>query len=216
MRTSWFLLIFALIFNNCLAQDEDPNVVFEKRLLQWIEAANAVEDNQNQTNIAQLDDAFRDLRTFARQYPDSKYADDADLIRYKSTEVSSDKWDEFLTKYSSGKSEDFTKEQLGKLKGNLVSLAYECSVPYELIPIYTQGQVCWLSENFVEAEKRFSEFLQKIELHYPELKNLSPDPYIKLLMVYKQLNKRKEYDKIKEKVFILFPAKREFAENLWP
>jgi len=53
-------------------------------------------------------------------------------------------------------------------------------------------------------------------LHYPELKNLSPDPYIKLLMVYKQLNKRKEYDKIKEKVFILFPAKREFAENLWP
>jgi hypothetical protein len=216
MGIFWVLFITVLAFTNCLAQDEDPNVVFEKRLLQWIEAANVVEDNQNQTNIAQLDNAFRDLRTFARQYPDSKYADDADLIRYKSTEVSSDKWDEFLTKYSSGKIEDFTKEQLGKLKGNLVSFTYECSVPYELIPIYSQGQACWLSGNFVEAEKRFSEFLQKIEVYYPELKNLSPDPYIKLLMVYKQLNKRKEYDKIKEKVFILFPAKREFAENLWP
>ena len=216
MKMSWCLLMFALIFNNCLAQDEDPNVVFEQRLLQWIGAANAVEDDQNQTNIVKLDDTFRDLRTFARQYPDSKYADDADLIRYKSTEVSSDKWDEFLTKYSSGKIEDFTREQLGKLKGNLVSFAYECSVPYELIPIYAKGQVCWLSEDFVEAEKRFSEFLQKIEVYYPDLKSLSPDPYIKLLMVYKQLNKRKEYDKIKEKLFILFPAKREFAENLWP
>jgi len=216
MRMLWFVFISVLTFNNCLAQEENPNAIFEERLKEWIEAANVVEENQNQTNIARLDDAFRDLRVFARQYPDNKYADDAEFIRYKSTEVTSDKWEEFLAKYPSGKTEEFTKEQLKNLKGNLTPFAYECYIPYELLPLYSRGQLAWLADDFQEAEKNLAEFLQKIEIYYSDLKGLSAEPYIRLLMTYKSLNKRKEYDKVKEKVFILFPTKREFSENLWP
>ena len=216
MRTLWLVFIVALVFNTSSAQDEDPNAVFEERLQEWIEAANIVEDDQSQTNIARLDDAFRDLRIFTRQFPENKYADDAEFIRYKSTEVMADKWEDFLARYPSGKTENFTREQLGKLKGTLAPFAYECYIPYELLPLYSRGQLAWLSDDFQEAEKNLAEFLQKIEIHYSDLKGLSPEPYIKLLMTYKSLDKRKEYDKIKEKVFILFPAKREFAENLWP
>jgi hypothetical protein len=216
MKLLFLIFIFAIIFNNCPAQEEDPNVIFEERLREWVEAANIVDDNQDQTNIARLNDAFRDLRIFTRQHPENKYADDAEFIRYKSTEVTPDKWDEFLAKYPSGKTEDFTREQLAMLKGMLAGFAFECLIPYELLPLYTRGQLAWLSDDFQEAEKNLADFLQKIEIHYPDLTELSPEPYIKLLMTYKSLDKRKEYDKIKEKVFILFPAKREFAENLWP
>ena len=216
MRMFWFVFAAALIFTNCLAQDEDPDAIFEARLEEWVQAANAVEENQNQTNMGRLDNAFRDLRVFARQYPDSKYADDAEFIRYKSTEVTPDKWDEFLASYPSGKTENFTREHMKDLKGNLTPFAYESYIPYELLPLYSRGQLAWLEDNYEEAEKSLAEFLQKIDVYYPDLKDLSPEPYIRLLMTYKKLDKRKEYDKIKEKVFVLFPAKREFAENLWP
>ncbi len=216
MKASWLALIAVVIFTNCFAQEENPDSIFETRLNEWIVAANTVEESQNQTDIARLDNAFRDLRVFSRQYPDNKYSDDAEFIRYKSTEVTPDKWEEFLAKYPTGKTEDFTREQLAKLKGSLASFSYECFIPYELLPLYSRGQLAWLSDDFVEAEKNLAEFLQKIEVYYSDLKAFSPEPYIKLLKTYKSLNKRKEYDKIKEKVFVLFPAKREFAENLWP
>lgn len=216
MAMLWSVLMLVLVFTNCSAQDEDPDIIFEKRLQEWVEAANAVEDDQGQANMARLNDAFRDLRVFSRQYPENKYTDDADFIRYKSTEVTPDKWDEFLAKYPKGRTEDFTKEQLAKLKGNLKPFALECYIPYELLPIYTKGLLAWLEDDFLEAEKNLADFLQKIEIHYPDLKGFSDEPYVKLLMTYKKLDKRNEYDKIKQKVFILFPTRREFAENLWP
>lgn len=216
MKVLFLVFITAMLFNNCPAQEEDPNTIFEERLKEWVKAANAAEDNLDQANISRLNDAFRELRTFSRQYTGNKYTDDAEFIRYKSTEVAPEKWDEFFAKYPSGKTEDFTREQLSKLKGSLTPFAYECCIPYELLPLYSRGQLAWLEDNFEEAEKHLADFMQKIELHYPDLKGLSPEPYVKLLMTYKSLDKRKEYDKIKEKVFILFPAKREFAENLWP
>lgn len=216
MRFFAYLFIITFMFSNCLAEEANDETVFKEKLVQWVDAANVVAEEENTENVKKLDDAFIDLRRFSREHPDSQYADDAEFIRYKGTEVPPEQWEKFAAKYYDGKIEDFTKEQLRRLKGNFSAFAYECYIPYGLLPLYVKGQNAWLGLDYKEAERYLSEFLQKLDFYSSDLKRALQEPYFNLLTIYKSLNKRKEYDKIKEKARKLFPEKADFLERHWP
>jgi len=210
------IVVGVFILSNCLAQEASDEAVFKERLVQWVNTVNAAGQDRSPENIEKADEALRNLRKFAREYPDSKYADDVEFIRYNSTEEPVEAWEEFAAKYPDGKLEDLTKGELRKLGGNFSSFAYECYIPYELMPVYVKGKKAWLGSDYAEAEKDLSDFVMKVDMYYADLRQtILEQPYLTLMSIYKSRNKRSEFHKVKDKFIRLFPDKKELAQRQW-
>ena len=211
-----FFIIF-FVSSHCLAQEANDEAVFKEKLLQWVNSVNAFQAQDTPENGEKMNGALRALRKFTLDFPNSRFADDAEFIRYNSTEVSFETWERFATKYPNAKIEDFTKQELRKLTGFFASFGDDCNVPYEFMSLYVREREAWSSEDYREAEMRLSEFIQKIDFYYPQLKVvLLRGPYLRLMEIYKGKNQKNEYNRMKEKFIGLFPAEKAQAENIWP
>jgi hypothetical protein len=216
MKWVAFFIIFVLGFSSCPAQEASDEAIFKERLQKWVEAVNTLVDEESDLNMAKVDDTLREIRKFAREYPQSKYADDAEFVRHNSIESDVETWEQFAAKYPEVNTEEFTREELRKLKGKFSAYSYECLIPYELMPLYMRGKLAWIVADYKEVEKYWSDFALKIEFGYSDFKkDILPDIYYNLMNVYKALGKRKEYDKVKDKYVALCPDKRAFAERHW-
>ena len=210
------LLLCVFLGSSLQAQGADDEAVFKERLTAWVSAVKSMEQDKSEESVQKVDGAFKELQKFSREYPGSRYADDAEFIRYNGTEVPLEQWEEFVAKYPEGRLEDLTREQLRGLTGTFSSFAYECLIPYELLPVYMRGQRAWLGRDYKEAEKYLADFVQKVDLYYGDLRrDILDKPYFNLLTACKAQKKRPEYDKIKAKYIKLFPEKSGAIECYW-
>lgn len=213
--TITFFAVSAFALGICFAEKTKEDSIFEERLIEWVNVDNELNPDNSQST-KRLEEALYNLQKFYQDYPNNKYSDDAEFIYLKSIAAPEKEWEKFVAQYPNEKIEEFTKEQLRKLKGNFSNFVYELCIPYDLLLGYVKGQKAWMEDrDYEEAVSYLSQFVKKLDYSNPDLKEASRPAYFGLLVSYKKLNKKEDYEKVKEEMIVLFPEKKERLEGFW-
>ena len=81
---------------------------------------------------------------------------------------------------------------------------------------WVKGTKALGDSNFDTVEKYYSDLAKNLDPNDPNLTEVLKWVYPPLLISYKRLDRREDFEKAKAKAIQLFPEKKEAFEKIWP
>ena len=189
-------LLLMLLVNT----DIDQKKIYEKRLIELIDAS-----VHPTYEVKKIKSKLVNLVNFAKQYPYSKFADDAIilpiLMEFRGSE-DINKQNEYIERistilpcYPNERIEPLTLEKIEKLsKGEINSPLFY--TPYEYLPIHMKGYKGFSEKKFEEVVSSYMILKDTIDFQTKAGKALAKETYLFLAISFKELGKLDELKSI--------------------
>ncbi len=157
----------------------------------------------------------KDLLSFSREFPNSRFADDAIFVLACFSQKSDDRrmYMKELEQYPNEKLEDYTVEfirkECVKSSGICEYILADTIMPYDLVVSFYKGEQASIEKDYNNTIKYMGYFVERIDSNNQRLKEKLKFAYIHLLAGYKKTGKTDECKQISEKMLSLYPEEND-------